>query len=244
MKFDRSFLFHLVGFKRTTNGLGIRSATKASLTMRKSVSSRPFRIRMIHILILTVVCFSMYIIVLWGSIHRFSFPNERDFFSLDNRHIRQIEAQKHVSTAVRLSSTPLTFLRPIDIEKYTIRVNTYRRNEQLLISLNHHSKCEGVAQIQVIWCDSENEPPLEVLHHPSGKVVVEKHIVNSLNERFHILLPTPTLGILSMDDDVLRPCQAIDSGFFRWTRNPERMVGYDPRVHVTSESKWQVCFYD
>jgi len=100
------------------------------------------------------------------------------------------------------------------------------------VSLNHHSQCEGVAQIQVIWCDSENDPPSQVTSHPSGKVTVERHSQNSLNERFRIMLPTPTVGILSIDDDVLRPCQAIDSAFFLWTRNPERMVGYDPRLHV------------
>ena len=127
----------------------------------------------------------------------------------------------------------LTELGSIDREKFTIRVNTWRRNEQLVVSLNHHSKCEGVAQIQVIWCDSENEPPGEVLNHPSGKVVVERHIINSLNERFHILTEdTPTLGILSMDDDVLRPCDAIDAGFFRWVSHPERLVGYDARLHI------------
>ena len=127
----------------------------------------------------------------------------------------------------------LTELGPNDREKFTIRVNTWRRNEQLIVSLNHHSQCEGVAQIQVIWCDEENEPPTEVLNHPSGKVVVERHMINSLNERFNILTEdTPTLGILSMDDDVLRPCDAIDAGFFRWVANPDRLVGYDARLHI------------
>ena len=127
----------------------------------------------------------------------------------------------------------LTELGPNDREKFTIRVNTWRRNEQLIVSLNHHSQCEGVAQIQVIWCDEENEPPAEVLNHPSGKVVVERHMINSLNERFNILTEdTPTLGILSMDDDVIRPCDAIDAGFFRWVANPDRLVGYDARLHI------------
>ncbi len=113
---------------------------------------------------------------------------------------------------------PLTPLRhPIDYEKYTIRMNTWKRNEQLLLSLNHHASCQGVAQIQVVWCNSEEDPPPSILYHPSGKVVVERHTVNSLNERFHILptTNTPTIGILSLDDDVLRPCQAWDSGKFQ-----------------------------
>jgi hypothetical protein len=125
------------------------------------------------------------------------------------------------NTLLRLEEAkkiPLTPLRhPIDYEKYTIRMNTWKRNEQLLISLNHHASCQGVAQIQVVWCNSEEDPPPSILYHPSGKVVVERHTVNSLNERFHILptTHTPTIGILSLDDDVLRPCQAWDSGKFQ-----------------------------
>ena len=122
--------------------------------------------------------------------------------------------------------------RAIDVEMYTIRINTWRRNEQLLLSLNHHAKCEGVAEIHVIWCDDENDPPHSVSNHPSGKVKVERHSINSLNERFRVIINPPTLGILSLDDDVLRPCVALDAAFVRWTRHPNRMVGFDARTHV------------
>jgi glucuronyl/N-acetylglucosaminyl transferase EXT2 len=131
----------------------------------------------------------------------------------------------------------LTPLRDIDLELYTIRINTWKRHEQLVVSIEHHSKCVGVAQIQVVWCE-DAEPPPPLLENP--KVVVERHTINSLNERFHILEESPTLGILSMDDDVLRPCEAIDSGFFKWTRNPHRMVGFDARTHVElNDGTWK-----
>ena len=120
----------------------------------------------------------------------------------------------------------------IDTSQYTIRINTWQRNEQLLLSINHHAQCEGVKEIQVIWCDATSDPTKEILHHTSGKVKIEKHTINSLNERFKVLLDTPTLGILSLDDDVLRPCVALDAAFVRWTRHPERMVGFDARSHV------------
>jgi hypothetical protein len=131
-------------------------------------------------------------------------------------------------------------LRPIDLEQYTIRINTWKRPEQLVISIDHHSSCPGVAQIQIVWCDPDEEPPVQLLNYTN--VVIEKHDVNTLNERFHILTPdTPTLGILSIDDDVLRPCEAIDAGFFKWTRSPDRMVGFDGRLHVEhSDGTWQV----
>ena len=98
--------------------------------------------------------------------------------------------------------TPLVGNSNIDTSHYTIRMNTWHRNEQLLLSINHHAKCTGVAEIQIIWCDTINDPPDNILHHSSGKVKIERHDVNSLNERFKIVLDTPTLGILSLDDDV------------------------------------------
>ena len=125
----------------------------------------------------------------------------------------------------------------IDQTQFTIRMNTWHRNEQLILSVNHHSKCESVKEIQIVWCDPENEPPIEILHHKSGKVKVEKHIINSLNERFKVLLDPPTLGILSLDDDVLRPCEALDAAFIRWTRHPERMLGFDVRTHVVDQNE-------
>jgi hypothetical protein len=127
----------------------------------------------------------------------------------------------------------------IHTSQYTIRMNTWHRNEQLLISINHHAKCEGVASIQIIWCDDENEPPDEVVHHKSGKVVIERHEINSLNERYRILEPTPTIAVLSLDDDVLRPCEALDAAFIRWTRHPDRIVGFYARSHVNPVNSGQ-----
>ncbi|CAB9517322.1 Exostosin-like 3 [Seminavis robusta] len=131
----------------------------------------------------------------------------------------------------------LTKLGPRDREQYTIRINTWQRHEQLAISIDHHASCPGVAQIQVVWCEPQDPPDSLLQLHPD-KVIFERHQVNSLNERFHILptTKTPTVGILSMDDDVLRPCQAIDSGFFQWTQSPSRMVGFDYRVHVENDN--------
>lgn len=138
-----------------------------------------------------------------------------------------------------LPKRKLQALEEKDWNQYTIRINTWRRPEQLLASVDWHSKCPGVAQIQIVWCDHENEPPVELDAYEN--VIVERHEANNLNERFHIIVPTPTLGILSIDDDVLRPCEAIDSGFFKWTQYPERMVGFDARLHVENDDgSWKV----
>lgn len=181
-------------------------------------------------------------------VHLFLFRNL--VFSSSTKKFKVVESKKERPT-IRKSSNeeiwppkdlrPLTPLRERDLEQYTIRMNTWRRPEQLVVSVNHHSSCEGVAQIQVVWCDKENEPPPELYNN--SKVVIERHEENSLNERFRILSPTPTLGILSIDDDALRPCEALDDGFFKWTRHPDRMIGFDARVHVENEDgSWKVNF--
>jgi hypothetical protein len=187
-------------------------------------------------------------IILWYKITRHEKPSK------DHRH----------------TVTPLT--REIDREQYTIRINTWHRSEQLVVSVRHHAQCDGVARIQVVWCDSESNPPDEILNMP--KVEIEYHKENSLNERFNILSMPPTLGILSMDDDVLRSCEAMDDGkftrirhtfdlcyhsfhsrssflflvnlilpgFFKWVDNPDRIVGYDTRLHIKSEEHWSVRY--
>jgi hypothetical protein len=141
--------------------------------------------------------------------------------------------------SVPLVKRPLQSLQEKDWNQYTIRINTWHRPEQLLVSVDWHAQCPGVAQIQVVWCDPDNEPPPELANY--DKVVIERHTENSLNERFRILIQPPTLGILSIDDDVLRPCEAIDAGFFKWTEAPDRMVGFDGRLHVENDDgNWQV----
>lgn len=150
-------------------------------------------------------------------------------------------AQSALQSLLEAKSHTLTPLRSIDKNKYTIRMNTWRRNKQLIASVRHYSTCPDVQQIQIVWCDKENQPPQEILDltkEENARVVVEYHEKNSLNERFNVLSKTETLGILSVDDDVLRPCVALDDGFFMWTDNPERMVGYDYRLHYSQDDKW------
>jgi len=104
---------------------------------------------------------------------------------------QQILSPEDLDTKMTLDevhSHTITPLHSIDKAQYTIRINTWQRNEQLLLSINHHSQCENIKEIQVIWCDIENEVPDSILHHGSGKVKVEKHVVNSLNERFKVLI--------------------------------------------------------
>ncbi|GAX25383.1 glucuronyl/N-acetylglucosaminyl transferase EXT1 [Fistulifera solaris] len=74
-------------------------------------------------------------------------------------------------------------------------------------------------------------------------VVVELHEENTLNERFRVLRPAPTKGILSLDDDILRPCIAYDWAFAKWTQHPSRIVGFDARSHeIASDGRWKYAY--
>lgn len=116
----------------------------------------------------------------------------------------------------------------IDLNQFTVRINTWKRVEQLQVVVQHYLTCDSVAQVQIVWCDAQGEPPL----FSDPKVIVERHALNSLNERFRLLHDPPTLAVLSVDDDLLRPCLALDSAFITWTHNPRRMIGFDARTHV------------
>lgn len=146
--------------------------------------------------------------------------------------------------------SPLRF--PVDYEKFTIRINTWKRPEQLKASVEHYLTCSSVGQIQIVWCVAQGEPPLwlkvmeqtfattekknngglvEERTSVFSRLIIERHQNNTLNERFLVLEEVPTAGVLSVDDDVIRPCIAINNGFIKWTLNPERQVGFDARSH-------------
>jgi len=170
-----------------------------------------------------------------------------------NHTITKNELQTAERSLFEAKQHNLRPLNDLDKSKYSVRINTWRRNEQLITSVHHLATCSGVAQIVIVWCDDENKPPQEIFDlirttgtgtsesnmnnnddnvHQGPLIQIEYHKVNSLNERFNVMIEPITKGVLSVDDDVLRPCDAIDDGFFRWTDHPDRMLGYDYRLNV------------
>ena len=83
------------------------------------------------------------------------------------------------------------FFRRYDVQpiKYTIRVNTFRRNDLLANFLSHYVTCADVDKIQVVWSDLDNMPPDELvyLYEANSKVTFELHEMNSLSNRFKVL---------------------------------------------------------
>lgn len=124
------------------------------------------------------------------------------------------------------------------------RMNTWRRNDLLKISVEHLATCDCVGQIQVVWSDQENDPPgLEFFEEAArDKIRFEIHDTNSLSHRFNMTLPMETDGVFSTDDDLHISCADLKFGFESWQSSQKTMVGFTPRM-VTLDPKTERFSY-
>lgn len=123
--------------------------------------------------------------------------------------------------------------------KYTLRMNTFRRNQRLRNAVEHFAKCERVHSIQIIWSDLKESPPKkERFFSPlaASKSVFEVHPVDSLNNRFNALLEIETDAVFSIDDDLRIDCKTLDAAFFAWKSTPDTLVGFAARAGIYRES--------
>ncbi|KAG0584851.1 hypothetical protein KC19_3G239300 [Ceratodon purpureus] len=127
--------------------------------------------------------------------------------------------------------------------RYTVVINTWKRNDLLKRSISHYSACQGVDAIRIVW--SEPNVPTERLRTSVENLVsvasrkkdefisvqFDIHVNDDLNNRFKPLDDLRTDAILSIDDDVLVPCSTLETAFSVWTSAPHSMVGFVPRMH-------------
>lgn len=107
-------------------------------------------------------------------------------------------------------------------EYFTIRLSTnHGRTDIVRNSIDSHSACRSVKQIQVDW-NSEVDVPEVILDHE--KVVIVKNQVQSSWDVSGI----STNGVLLLSDDVVLTCKELDTAFEIWKQNPDRMVGFFP----------------
>lgn len=117
---------------------------------------------------------------------------------------------------------------------FTVMINTYKRKDNLLLSLRHYGTCKEVERIRVVWGEDSSPPdPMGFPEFYLGDVQVEFVVAerDSLNERFRIRSPLNTSAVFSVDDDVYVPCTGLSKGFDAWKREPWQIVGYFPRLH-------------
>lgn len=120
-------------------------------------------------------------------------------------------------------------------EKYTMRINTFRRNEDLKKIIRHYVNCPNIDAIQIVWSDLENKPPplkfFELDINNEVSVLFEMQHRDSLNNRFNALLPIGTETVYSTDDDVIISCKDMTLGFKIWLNSRAPMVGFSRRLH-------------
>ncbi|KAJ7550685.1 hypothetical protein O6H91_07G112600 [Diphasiastrum complanatum] len=138
--------------------------------------------------------------------------------------------------------------------RYTVLLNTWKRDDLLKQSVAHYSSCKGVDAIRVIW--SEIEPPSESLLltlsasvFSSSKTLqripefrVDLHDDDNLNNRFKPIEGLETEAVFSIDDDVIVPCPTLELAFSVWLSAPESMVGFVPRMHWTDSKRHDTSY--
>ena len=141
-------------------------------------------------------------------------------------------------------ATRACLLRKYDVQRvqYTIRVNTFRRNDLLATFLEHYVTCpsDELDRIHVVWSDVENKPPKEIFqkYEDDDRVHFEIHSTNSLSNRFKLLDQSSlrTEAVLSIDDDLIIPCSTLQQAARVWNSNKFSAVGFAPRLGGYEES--------
>uniref|UniRef100_A0A7R9UDH5 Glycosyl transferase 64 domain-containing protein n=1 Tax=Pinguiococcus pyrenoidosus TaxID=172671 RepID=A0A7R9UDH5_9STRA len=118
---------------------------------------------------------------------------------------------------------------------YSMRINTFRRNDLLRRSIEHYSKCSNIEDIIVVWSDQENPPPdisKWQLRPTKPHVEFEVHAVDRLSNRFKPLKMPATEAILSIDDDIIIRCEHLSRAMEVWESAKGSLVGFSPRMHT------------
>jgi len=118
-------------------------------------------------------------------------------------------------------------------DQYTVVVNSYRRPDLLAASVRHYANCGQVDAVRVVWSEGGPAPPGHSIALPdtrspedrrtgaNGLAAVAAPIVydvqpnSSLNNRFRPLAGLRTEAVLSVDDDVLVPCDEVQVPYER-----------------------------
>lgn len=121
---------------------------------------------------------------------------------------------------------------PVDgqYSQFTMVAMTYEaRLWNLQMYVKHYSRCASVREIVVVW--NKGTPPDPLVDFDSAVPVrIRVESQNSLNNRFK---PDPlirTKAVFELDDDIMMTCDDVERGFRAWRENPNRMVGFYPRL--------------
>lgn len=145
-----------------------------------------------------------------------------------------IVGQKLPSTAAHKYHGP-----PVELpDRFTLVINSYKRHALLQRAIAHFAKCRKLDVIRVVWCE-EGLPPTRAesprFYSEQKEVRYDIMATNSLNNRFSPVEGLRTEAVLSLDDDILIPCDVLADAFEVWKRDKRNMVGFYPRAHAQGQ---------
>lgn len=127
--------------------------------------------------------------------------------------------------------------RGVEDKNFTVVISTFRRDTCLKQVMVHWLSC-GVREVRIVWNDVERPLPdfvLDEVERAQGKLVVDRPLENRLSNRF---LPRNfvTDAVFSVDDDLIYPCAYVIGAYKVWKENPQKLVGFAPRLLRQSAS--------
>ncbi|XP_042479116.1 glucosamine inositolphosphorylceramide transferase 1-like [Macadamia integrifolia] len=122
--------------------------------------------------------------------------------------------------------------------QFTLVTMTYdARLWNLKMYVKHYSRCSAVREIVVVW--NKGQPPELSDLDSVVPVRIRVEQQNSLNNRFRVDPLIKTRAVLELDDDIMMTCDDIERGFKVWRENPDRIVGFYPRLINGSPLKYR-----
>jgi alpha-1,4-N-acetylglucosaminyltransferase EXTL3 len=118
--------------------------------------------------------------------------------------------------------------------RFTLIIQTFNRDEQLLENLLFYSEMTVIDKILIIWNNINRKPPPGLLQlaqdniKPSIHVIIEEK--NSINNRYKARDIIQTDAVMIMDDDIKMEEYALELAFKTWRNHPRKMVGFTARV--------------
>ena len=127
------------------------------------------------------------------------------------------------------------------VEKFTVVLTSFMRVDNLLKIVQHLRKSDYVEEIVLVWNNQNASCPESI----SSLVRCFQQPDNYVHNRFRPWNEIRTDAVLQHDDDIIVPLVDLENAFKIWTRNRERMVGFEPRViNCADEHDSSTCSYN
>ncbi|VDP15039.1 unnamed protein product [Onchocerca flexuosa] len=134
--------------------------------------------------------------------------------------------------------SPLFFLPfRASAEGFTGVILIHNKPDSLFVVIRLLAKVASLRSIVVVWNHPDEPPPIAEWPHINRPIHVIRMDQNMLSNRFIMFSEITTDAVFSFDEDIVTMnVDEIEFGYQTWRENPDRLVGFLPRVAVFNES--------